>query len=82
MNKLIIRDDILSILKYKVKKEYSSEYILGKFTCSSIEVAYLFVAVNKKYNVSMDLLCNSLDDYLTIDKLVQIIMENGKMQNV
>ena len=79
MDEQVILEDIFSILKNKVKKEYSSEYILGNFTCSSMEVVYLFVVINKKYNVDMNVLCNSLDDYLTIEKLAHIIMKNGEL---
>lgn len=81
MNTEIIREDILNILKNRIKNECCSEYILGKTTCTSIEITYLFVIVNKKYNVSMDDLCNSLDDYLTIDKLVQLIIDKGELLN-
>ena len=72
-----IRNDILTILKHKVKEEHTSEYILGKSTCSSIEVVYLFVVISQKYKISIELLCDSLDDYLTIDKLARIVFENG-----
>lgn len=79
MNKQDVVNDILGMLKNKVKKEHISEYILGDLTCSSIEVVYLFVVINKKYSVDIDVLCASLDSYLTIEKLAQVIMENGEV---
>ena len=72
-----IRNDILAILNHKVNEENSSDYILGKSTCSCVEVVYLFVNLSQRYKVSIDLLCSSLDDFLTIDKLAKILYENG-----
>lgn len=73
-----IRDDILTILNYKVDKSNTSEYILGRSTCSSVEVAYLFFVLSRKYNVDIDILCGALDDYLTIDKLALLLYVNGE----
>lgn len=72
-----IREDILTILNNKVDRDNTSEYILGRSTCSSVEVAYLFLVLSRKYNVDIDLLCSALDDYLTIDKLALLLYENG-----
>ena len=75
-----IRDDILDILNHKVSKENTSDYILGELTCSSVEVAYLFVILRQKYKVDIDLLCSALDDFLTIDKLALLLYENGELK--
>lgn len=76
-----VRDELLSILKHKIKEEDTSEYILGKHTCSSTEIVYLFVVIAQKYRMDMNLLCDSLDDYLTIDKLARLIVENGDIKD-
>lgn len=64
-----------------MKSENTSDYILGKSTCTSIEVVYLFVVVSQKYNISLEILCNALDDHLTIDELARLIREYGDYKN-
>ena len=71
-----LREDINKILKKNFSGPECDAYIISNQTCTSLEVVYLFVAINRKYGISLNELCNLLDNYLTINKLCEYISEN------
>lgn len=75
MSNIDLYNEIFNILQKTFTEEQCKQWILSPNTCSETEVVYLFIMIEKKYHIPIDTLCKALDDYLTMDKLVQIIVE-------
>lgn len=79
MELIDIKNDIKQIMKKRLSETDCDEYIISNRTFTSIEVVYLFVIIHNKYEIGYDILCELLDNYLTVNKLCKYIYENGKI---